>query len=90
MYNTDNRRYVYVTVAFTAEGAMRPINLKWENGIIYDIEYVREVVPNQVSGNMWMGDLYRVIIRGQEKNLYFERGACKKWYCPGKWFLIVE
>ena len=75
MYDLDNRVYVSVTVSMSAEGVMRPINLRWENGRIYDMEHVRQVIPEQTSGNTWVGDVYRVIIHGREKEL-FSREEC--------------
>lgn len=70
------KRYVNVVVLIQKDGSMKPLMLVWDNGIKYPIDAVKEVkkAASQVGG---CGILYKCMIEGKERNLFYERD---RWF----------
>ena len=65
------RVYVEMRVDFSAEGAMRPVSLKWEDGRVFEIDRVIDIRrAASVAGSS--GLRYTVKIMGQSRLLFFE------------------
>lgn len=85
---TDRRVYVKVDSRFDETGAMIPISLIWTNGKVYKIESVKDLKPAQSSTGVSLpGDCYTVMIRGQEKHLYFQKADPMFPSKVGRWFV---
>ena len=63
--------YVKVTSDFDATGYMQPRQIIWGDGRTYPIEQVRDFRPASTIADL-PGDCYTVIIKGQERHLFFE------------------
>lgn len=64
-----SRIYVKVTSVFDATGYMQPNAIIWSDGRTFPIEKIRDFRPADDIN----GDCYTVVIKGQEKHLFFER-----------------
>lgn len=79
--------YVTVLAAFDAEGTMRPISLKWEDGTIYMIDKVKAIRSAAAMKAGGQGDRYTISVKGREKYLFFERNASTSGNNIGRWFV---
>ena len=90
--NTNSRRkekvYVKVTSNFDATGYMQPCKITWSDGRTYPIEQVRDFRPANTIADMPV-DCYTVIIKGQERHLFFERADRMFPSRFGRWFVEV-
>lgn len=83
----EDKVYVTVMVVFDAQGKMRPISLKWEDGSIYPIDKVTEIrsAPAMKAGGQ--GDRYTIRVKGREKYLFFEHSTGTSSNHVGRWFV---
>ena len=65
------RVYVEMRVNFSEDGTMRPVYIKWKDGIVYEIDRVIDV-RRAASAAGGMGLRYTVKIMGQERRIFFE------------------
>ncbi|MBQ5995872.1 MAG: hypothetical protein IJL63_08460 [Clostridia bacterium] len=80
--NSQNRVYVDVVLCHEADGNKRPITVKWKDGIMYNIDSVKEVRPCvSLSGSC--GLKYCVVIGGKETCI-FEDLYESKWFVEPK------
>ena len=75
--------YVKVNSDFDATGYMQP------RQITYPIERVRDFRPANTIADM-PGDCYTVMVKGQERHLFFERSDPRFPSRFGRWFVEVE
>ena len=80
--------YVKVTSDFDATGYMQPCKITWSDGRTYSIEQVRDFRPANTIADL-PGDCYTVIIKGQERHLFFERADRMFPSRFGRWFVEV-
>ena len=66
--------YVKVTSDFDATGYMQPRQITWGDGRTYPIEQVRDFRPANTIADM-PGDCYTIMVKGQERCLFFERST---------------
>ena len=82
MQSTGCRKaYVSVNVDVDEEGCVHPRYIRWENGLIFQIDqilYKCRAASKKVGGG---GIRYTVLIRGRESYL-FQEGS--KWFVEGK------
>ena len=81
------KTYVPVWVMFDEDGRMLPRALVWRDGLTYGIDRVKDIRRAAARKAGGMGDRYTIMVRGQERYLFFEHSA---EYCdknPGRWFL---
>lgn len=83
----QNRVYVDVNVDFTGEGDMRPRSIVWEDGTRYEIDRVKDVRAEHAARAGGTGDRYTVMVKGQERYLYFEHSTDEFAARTGRWFL---
>lgn len=85
------RVYVKVDTRFDQTGYMKPTAITWADGRTFDIERVRDFRPAATAGNKSInGDCYTVVIKGQDRFLYFEEANPHFSGRPGRWFVEVE
>ena len=66
------RVYVNVVLSVDSTGFMKPSAIKWTDGRTFDIERIRDFRPASAAGNDINGDCYTVVIKGQDRYLFFE------------------
>mgnify|MGYP001191516011 CR=1 FL=1 len=79
--------YVKVTSDFDATGYMQPRQIILGDRT-YPIEQVRDFRPASTIADL-PGDCYTVIIKGQERHLFFERADRTFPSRFGRWFVEV-
>ena len=86
MAGKPEKVYVAVNTDFRTDGVMLPRRHLWEDGQQYVIDrvtYIREAGGIVVSGHRIR---YTVIIRGQQRYLFFEQGINTN-ISNGRWFV---
>ena len=84
---TVDRVYVEVNARFNASGNLVPIDLKWVDGKVFEIDKVtdvRQAVALKAGGQ---GDRYTIWIRGKQSYLFFERSGALSGNNLGRWFV---
>ena len=81
------RVYVKVNSDFDATGAVTPKAIIWEDGRSFRIEAVRDFRPACSMEDGRSGDCYTVIVRGEEKHLFFERTSAMYGSRLGRWWV---
>lgn len=81
------RVYVKVNSDFDATGAVMPRAIIWEDGRSFRIDAVRDFRPAASREGGREGDCYTVLIRGEEKQLYFERTRAQYGNRLGRWWI---
>lgn len=84
------RIYIKVNSDFDSTGFMHPRTITWADGRTFKIERVKDFRPAAALGAGQSGDCYVVLVRGEEKFLFFERtdplfaGRFGRWFveCP--------
>lgn len=64
--------YVKVNSDFDSTGYMQPKSITWTDGRTFRIDEVKDYRPASVYRQGQEGACYTVIIRGEEKHLFFE------------------
>ena len=64
--------YVKVNSDFDATGYMNPRSITWADGRTFKIDAVKDFRPSDYYQQGSSGACYTVMIRGEEKRLYFE------------------
>ena len=83
MKRYTERIYVKVNTDFDLTGYMVPRSIIWSDGRIFTIDAVRDFRPASTLEKERGGDCYTVVIRGEEKLLFFEMFASR----VGRWFV---
>lgn len=87
MKQYSERVYVMVNTDFDPTGYMMPRSIKWSDGRVFTIEAVRDFRPASALENGRSGDCYTVVIKGEEKLLFFEK-TCELFASRvGRWFV---
>lgn len=81
------RIYVRVNSDFDPTGFMQPRAVIWSDGRVFSIEEIRDFRPAATISPDLAGDCYTVIINGEEKHLFFERGDDRFPCRFGRWFV---
>lgn len=80
------RTYVKVNSVFDAIGYLTPKSIIWSDGRVFDIDQVTDHRPASMITNGHLGDCFTVVIKGEQKHLFFERcneqasGRFGRWY----------
>ena len=79
--------YVKVNSDFDATGYMLPRVITWSDGRQFKIEEVRDFRPACTLERGRTGDCYTVVIKGEEKFLFFEKTSGLFAARVGRWFV---
>ena len=81
------RIYVKVNSDFDSSGYMQPRSITWKDGRVFKIEAVKDFRPAGSLEYGLPGDCYTIVVRGEEKHLFFERSS--EYYASrfGRWFV---
>ena len=83
------RKYIKVTSDFDATGYMQPKAIVWEDGRIFPIERVKDFRPSSSTESGRECDCYTIIVKGEEKHLFFERLSPLFASRIGRWFVEI-
>lgn len=81
------RVYVDVKAVFNASGSLIPLEIKWVDGEIFEIDKVTDVRQAAAMKAGGQGDRYEVWIRGKQSYLFFERSGALSGSNIGRWFV---
>lgn len=87
MKRTFDRVYVKVNTDFDSTGYMRPRSIVWSDGRIFNIDEVKDFRPASTLDKYHGGDCYTIVIRGEEKLLFFEKTSGYFASRVGRWFV---
>lgn len=90
MWDQSRKRekvYVAVNSDIDATGSMTPRAIRWADGRIFRIDQVRDVRPASSLEREGMGDCFTVVIRGEEKRLFYERTDALYTGRYGRWWV---
>ncbi|MBQ9664625.1 MAG: hypothetical protein IJV40_15880 [Oscillospiraceae bacterium] len=79
------RTYVKVTSDFDSTGYMQPRTITWKDGRTFHIDAVKDLRPASMFGRS--GDCYTIVIKGEERHLFFERSTEFQPNRFGRWFV---
>ena len=86
-HRPPTRVYVKVNSDFDSTGAVTPKAIIWSDGRIFKIDSVRDFRPASTLGESRSGDCYTVLIRGEERQLFFERTSTLFGSRLGRWWV---
>ena len=79
----NNRKvYVDVTAKFTKEGQLKPVNIIWRDGHIYEIQRITDVCRAASLKAGGVGMRYTCVIDGRQTYLFYEDN--NMWFVEGK------
>ena len=84
---TYERVYVDVKAAFNAAGNLMPLEIKWIDGQVFEIDRVTDMRQASAMKAGGQGDRYTVWIRGKQSYLFFERSGALSGSNIGRWFV---
>ena len=70
--NMDRKVYVKVSTDFEQTGYMQPRSVTWSDGRTFQIKKVKDFRPASIYRDDCHGYCFTVMIRGEEKHLFFE------------------
>ena len=82
-----DRVYVDVKAAFNAAGNLMPLEIKWIDGKVFEIDKVTDIRQAAAMKAGGQGDRYTVWIRGKQSYLFFERSGALSGSNLGRWFV---
>lgn len=78
------KEYIAAFLRVSVEGDVKPVAVEWTDGTVFKIDKVtdcRNSPPDHTGGVLTKK--YRVIIKGREKTLYYEKQT-------GRWFVEIS
>ena len=81
------RTYVEVIASFDCNGEVRPIAIKWEDGITYEIDKILDVTQTSSLKSGGAGTRYTVKIRGATRYLFCEGQNVMNRHKFCRWFI---
>ncbi len=86
-HRPPTRVYVKVNSDFDSTGSVTPRAIIWSDGRVFKIDSVRDFRPASALGESRRGDCYTVLIRGEERQLFFERTNALFGSRLGRWWV---
>ena len=88
--SVSERVYVDVKAAFNAAGNLMPLEIKWLDGKVFEIDKVTDIRQAAAMRAGGQGDRYTVLIRGKQSYLFFERSGALSGNNLGRWFVEAK
>jgi hypothetical protein len=85
--DTFERVYVDVKAAFNAAGNLMPLDIKWVDGTVFEIDKVTDIRQAAAMKAGGQGDRYTIEVRGHKSYLFFERSSNLTGNNIGRWFV---
>ena len=76
-----------IQAAFDAAGNLMPLEIKWVDGEIFEIDKAIDVRQASAMKAVGQGDRYTVWIRSKQSYLFFERSGALSGRNLGRWFV---
>ena len=76
------KKYVEVTAAFDANGSLRPLFIKWDDGREFHIDKIKDIRRTNSVAVSGKGIRYTVLIWGKVCYLFYEENY--KWFVEEK------
>lgn len=73
--------YVDVTASFSADGGLRPLSVRWEDGTVFAVDRVLDVRPAAALKAGGCGIRYTCRICGQQTYLFLDED---RWFVEAK------
>ena len=83
------RVYVRINASVDKLGVVHPTAIVWEDGRIFEIEKICDVLNGKRFGRGETLDCFKVMIRGRYKKLYLDRSDRPRSQFTGRWFVEV-
>lgn len=87
MKQSYEKVYVKVNSDFDSTGYMVPRTITWADGRTFRIDEVKDFRPASTLRKGHGGDCYTVIIRGEERFLFFEKTSDFFAARYGRWYI---
>ena len=87
MKQSVEKVYVKVNSDFDSTGYMIPKAIIWSDGHVYRIDEVKDFRPASSLEKGRSGDCYTVVIRGEERHLFFEKTSGLFAARVGRWYV---
>ena len=84
------RVYVNVNSDFDSTGYVIPRSITWADGRTFKIDKVKDYRPASSVRKGMPGDCYTVMIKGEEKHLFFEKSNELFATRVGRWFVEAK
>ena len=68
----NNKVYVDVTAEFTKDGILTPKSFRWIDGVVYEIQRVRDIRRAASLKAGGVGMRYTCVVNGRDSYLYYE------------------
>ena len=81
--------YVKVNSDFDSTGYMQPRSITWADGRTFKIDTVKDYRPSGYYRQGAEGACYTVMIRGEEKHLYFEWTNSAFASRVARWYVVT-
>ena len=85
----QERVYVRVNSDFDQTGYMQPRAVTWEDGRTFKIDKVKDFRPAKIYRDDCTGYCFTVMIRGEEKHLFFEPTSSAFASSIGRWYVMT-
>ena len=76
-----HKKYLEVHAVFTEDGEMRPESLTWEDGMVYEVDSIKDVARSASRKAGGTGIRYLCMIEGRPVELYYEENY--------RWFIAI-
>lgn len=73
--------YVEVTAAFSPQGDVVPLSVRWQDGTVFEVDRVLDVRPSAALKAGGCGIRYTCRIRGQQTYLFLDED---RWFVEAK------
>lgn len=73
--------YVEVTAAFSPQGDVVPLSVRWQDGTVFEVDRVLDVRPSAALKAGGCGMRYTCRIRGQQTYLFLDED---RWFVEAK------
>lgn len=87
--NKKEKVYVKVCTDFDSTGYMQPRSVTWGDGRTFMIEKVKDFRPASIYHDGFNGYCFTVMIKGEEKQLYFEPSDSTYASRIGRWYVMT-
>lgn len=71
------KTFLYVNADHRPDGTIRPLHIKWDDGRIFTIDRLLDVLQASALKAGGCGILYRCMVHGKQVDLFNEEG---QWY----------
>jgi hypothetical protein len=75
------KKFVPVIAKFEEDGKITPLKILWENGRVFDVDYIYDIRPSSSLKIGGQGTRYLCRIKNKDVYVYYEK---QKWFVRSK------